>query len=556
MLSMVRSLQLEFNPYAVPYWLCGVLAGVVALVIIARERGSSASHVYALNSVAVTVWYLWIGILLSTDDAQLQLHASYIAGAAITLIPPANLNFAVLAVGRQTQWRRWVKLAWGIGLLLSALSLIPGLFIGGLHTYEWGRYPQFTRFDVPWLSYVLITSVSGLYLYWRAMRDRRLPERNRRRASLLFAGFCVALFSGIDILPGYGVAVPPVGVFLVANLFAVTTYVTWRYRLIDITPGTAAPLILTTMSEALLVVDAEYVVRMANPAAARLFEGSEDRLIGYPLDDLTGDRAFLERLLRLFEGPSEGPFELTLHKRDGIPVELRLSVAQFAVDPRWPSAFVCVFNDVTSQKDNEYERENLIAQLQATLDRLNEANERLERLSTVDALTGVYNRRWLDDALNRHCAIAARDGQPLSIALLDLDHFKRINDTYGHLSGDLCLQAVADAIRAELQRPGDMVGRYGGEEFVLILQDTALAGAMEVAERVRRRMEAQRLWMADGSQVTVTVSIGCAAAPPGTRAQANELIADADAALYKAKRGGRNRVCCEGVNQTSAERGA
>lgn len=158
----------------------------------------------------------------------------------------------------------------------------------------------------------------------------------------------------------------------------------------------------------------------------------------------------------------------------------------------------------------------------------------------VDALTGVFNRHWLDEMLARQMERSRVSGQPLSLLMIDVDHFKDFNDRYGHVAGDYALRAVASCLRSAL-RPTDLLARHGGEEFVVLLPGAALAQAYEVAERLRLAARATSVKRLDGSVLPgVTVSIGVAQLPPTGSGEA--FIELADRALYRAKDAGRDRV--------------
>ncbi|WP_407070702.1 GGDEF domain-containing protein [Paraburkholderia rhynchosiae] len=170
------------------------------------------------------------------------------------------------------------------------------------------------------------------------------------------------------------------------------------------------------------------------------------------------------------------------------------------------------------------------------------AQAALMRLAATDPLTGLSNRRVLDDRLDEEWRRARRSGQPLSALFIDIDHFKHFNDTYGHASGDDALSAVAECISTTVRRSVDVVARYGGEEFAVILPDATADGALAVAEKIRRRVQAQDILHGGGDRVTVTVSVGCATCVPAQGANALDLLAAADRQLYVAKAAGRNRV--------------
>nr|WP_241024655.1 diguanylate cyclase [Burkholderia sp. Ac-20365] len=166
------------------------------------------------------------------------------------------------------------------------------------------------------------------------------------------------------------------------------------------------------------------------------------------------------------------------------------------------------------------------------------AQARLAELAATDPLTRLNNRRTLDRHLDEEWRRARRNGAVLSVLFIDIDHFKRFNDTYGHAAGDDVLVAVADSIASVARRSIDVVARYGGEEFAVVLPDTATATAKNIAEKVRRVVEALRI----GQMPGVTVSVGCATGRPADGRNAAELVAAADAQLYAAKAAGRNQV--------------
>lgn len=167
----------------------------------------------------------------------------------------------------------------------------------------------------------------------------------------------------------------------------------------------------------------------------------------------------------------------------------------------------------------------------------------LKTLSAIDSLTGLANRRSLDEVLEREFRRAVRAGHAVAVVLVDIDSFKLYNDTYGHLAGDRCLTAVAQVLRQSLKRPADLAARYGGEEFLLILPETDLLGAVAVARTMRADVEALSLSHSGSAHHgVITISQGVAAAIPGKTDTFEGLLAQADVALYAAKRAGRNRV--------------
>ena len=166
-------------------------------------------------------------------------------------------------------------------------------------------------------------------------------------------------------------------------------------------------------------------------------------------------------------------------------------------------------------------------------------HETIYKMTIVDGLTGVHNKRFLIDSLEREIPRGRRHQRPLSVLMFDIDHFKRINDTFGHLAGDYVLKELAQLVKSRL-RPDDIFARYGGEEFCALLPETSLPGAGAIAEDVRRRVQ-ERRFAFEQEVIPVTVSLGAGELHPDMDATA--FLKSADDRLYEAKRGGRNRVC-------------
>ncbi len=180
---------------------------------------------------------------------------------------------------------------------------------------------------------------------------------------------------------------------------------------------------------------------------------------------------------------------------------------------------------------------------------LRDKNAMLERISTTDAVTGMRTRRYVGELLAIEVLRASRYHTPLAVAMCDLDHFKRVNDSFGHPAGDAVLAGASAGIQRML-RSTDAAGRYGGEEFLLVLPGTDIAGARAVAERVRAAIEETEFDVGAEAPHPVTVSIGVAALGEGQSVEA--LVAAADEALYEAKAAGRNRVVAAGETQRSS----
>ena len=318
--------------------------------------------------------------------------------------------------------------------------------------------------------------------------------------------------------------------------------------------------IIETVSDIIIRLDVDKKIEFVNPAIRFLgYEPSE--MVGQPIEKFVAEVegvSYHDDLLSQIATRGVGPMATSnlevsfLVERDSTLWEQNKSV------PVLMDAFglwdvpdevvfknggeknflgtLCVARNITEVK--AMEQELLSAQA-----RLIGAVEELKELATKDALTGIANRRFFDEYLDKEWKRAQRDQDPFSIVMIDLDFFKAYNDTYGHQKGDTCLKEVATTIDEAMKRPADMAARYGGEEFVLILPETSSEGAVSLAERLRKSIYDLNLEHKNSScEPRVTVSLGVATMKADKGSDFANLISKADKALYAAKDSGRNRI--------------
>jgi len=199
-----------------------------------------------------------------------------------------------------------------------------------------------------------------------------------------------------------------------------------------------------------------------------------------------------------------------------------------------------ITRNVSERKAAELALRETNRQLHARIEEIGRLQVALQELAVRDSLTGMYNRRYLDETLEREVSRARREGNPLSLVMLDIDHFKRVNDTYGHQVGDEALRMLANTLLADI-RMEDVACRYGGEEFLVLLPNMPLETAMQRAEAWRGAIEGQSVTLGN-FPITITISLGVAAYPEHGKTP-DDLTRCADQALYRAKHGGRNQIC-------------
>lgn len=283
-----------------------------------------------------------------------------------------------------------------------------------------------------------------------------------------------------------------------------------------------ADVVVRHTGEAILVLDGELRVRRANPGFERITGYGAELAVGEIPPIFAQDEELLQQLRTRPQAGSHWDGTLWASRADGdrFPIEASLDVVRDAAGRIEHQ--VMVFRDVTVQKQLE---------------------DRLRELSATDGLTLLANRRSFDEALEREWHRATRRGEPVSLIMCDIDHFKPYNDHYGHVGGDRCLQQVATALASGVKQEGALVARYGGEEFAVILPRTDETRAREVAEGLRRRVEALGIaHAANPNGGCVTISVGISTRTPPQAADFVDLMQSADQALYQAKASGRNAV--------------
>ena len=458
----------------------------------------------------------------SADELLIWLSIEYLGIA--TMGPLWLLLSNSLATGGAGPSRPWIALGFAIPLLV-----IVAVFTNDLHHLYYtsivierrGTFvvPHFGKGPIYWVNfaYMNLSILAGTILIFRFMLGTR--GAFRRQALVLVAGAIIPWIGMLIYQTGlspYGLDIAPFGLTLSGILFG---WALFRYQLLDLSP-VAHRKVFEGLVDAVLVADTKGRILAVNPAMASVFPGASADFAGKPASELLATQPALLSLLDAEQGAC-------------IDIEVE------------GAAGMRHYEAVSSgMLDRRGRRFGTILTLRDISLRV-ELHEKVERVAVTDELTGVPNRRRLIEIANRELERSKRYKLPLALAIMDLDHFKTVNDVYGHLAGDAVLATTARECAARL-RSTDFFGRFGGEEFIVVLPDSPAKEASASIERLRVSIEALRFTVpkAEGGcdEIGVTASFGLTFRECIGEDDLASLLHEADRALYRAKAEGRNRV--------------
>lgn len=515
------------STYSTLLMLAGLACLLVASIVWRWRRSAAGADALIVLMLALSWWDLTYAVFWAGAPGPgpaFWLNLTYLG---VLVVPAALLMFA-LQLSMQERWRQpfpVVALAVEPLLVLILLWTDPwhGLFFAGKRTPDMALIsdggPVFWANLV--YSYALVLLAIGLLL-WLFLRSSGLYRRQIAvvLGSIVFAWLNSVLFiAGLNPLPD---ADNTPFVFSVAALgFA---FALLRYRLLDVVP-IARDVLIERMSDGIVVLDTQNRIVDLNPAARQLLMVPADVAPGAP-----GER--LSEVWGVVGGAPDTGLAVAAEVSIGAPPQRFLDVRVVPLHDRRQQVVgrLIVCRDITELK---------------------RAQAELQHFATTDGLTQLSNRRHFFDLAGTAVRGAQRLGQPLAVAILDIDHFKQVNDTYGHAVGDQVLVAFAELCRGQV-RAGDLIARFGGEEFIALLGQTSLKTAVQIAERLRVAA-AQANLQIGGRHIAITVSVGVAALA-GEKDSLELLVQRADQALYNAKHSGRNRVCVWGLAGPVAHR--
>ena len=510
--------------------IAGTVLSIAVAVIAGTRRSGPAWPWMVLLGVAVAWWCFGQTFWILADTPADAMRVNQVQYVGVQFAP---LLWLLVALA-QTGHRRWLR-PWRVAPLL----VVPLLTLALAFSYRldqpnwlWSGFHVDAGSPVPRASYgpwfrVFVVHNYALFLTGCVLLGNHYVQSPHYRLQFWVTSVIPGLLLGANVafVTGYWPLPLDPTPLAFALGFALLGWALLRHRLFDLRP-LGRGIAFDSLGQGVLIVDAQERVVDLNAAASRLLRRGPAMLLGRPLVSVLPG-------LDLGAVP-DGQAELGIAGGGYAELRLQIGVAPIRAGRGAAQGVVLTLHDVTRERAAQ----QTLLEVQR---RLEEANRELERVAHTDMLTGLANRRLLLARLEMEFSRARRHGTPLALLLIDLDRFKQVNDTRGHLVGDAVLRATGAELRA-LTRPEDIPARYGGEELALLLTDTGADGARTAALRVWQRLRSlEHEDPATGGTFRVSCCIGVALLDP-MDSEANDLIARADAALYAAKADGRDCV--------------
>ncbi|NJC97892.1 MAG: hypothetical protein C3F07_04070 [Anaerolineales bacterium] len=529
-------MHFQFHPYSVVLALSAVTTLITAMI--ARRRTAPGSTALFGMLVAMFIWggaYAITWTILPLEQKVFWLKIMYIGMVAV---PTLFLVFT-LHITHREHWFTFRN-----AILLSVEPVVTLAIV-------WGATQlTFQSVELVDENGLLIMEITRGFWFW---------VNTVYSYALILLAFCLliagyrqanSIFKKQYILVLWGSIVPfAFSIYTQTNYAAlrdfdlapisfgisgiIYVYAIFRHQLMDLIPIARSRLI-ENMSDGVMVIDAQGRVVDVNPAMRSFLEDDPASFLGRNISDVldfwNGNSDYLLNGL-------EARTELRLPNNPSRYLDLRVS--PLYDDDQRLSGRLIVFRDITDRKEVEKDLRHAMDRMQTQLIEIGLLQSQLREQAIRDPLTNLFNRRYLEETLERELARAAREHYPLCILMMDLDHFKNTNDTYGHEAGDFVLRTLADTVTSQ-SRQGDFVCRFGGEEFVLVMPNIGVHTAKTRSHELHRSIGYLNIPYGRFN-LSTTVSMGLAMYPAHGKTK-EELLRAADKALYAAKHAGRNRV--------------
>lgn len=501
--------------YSAALMVAGIICLVGGLIILQTRRQTSGAVPLMILMFALSWWDLTYSLYWADAPAPYPNFWLYITYVGAVTVPTALLRFAWQLAELQFRLKRALLIGLVVEpvIVLIALFTDPwhGLFFAGEKVENIGMILD--GGPVFWMNVIYSYTVILISLIVLVRKYLQTTGLYKTQLGVVLLGSAFPWVNSIIFL--FGLSPFPNAdntpfSFTIAGI--AFTYALLRYHLLDIIP-VARDVLIENMSDGVLVLDARNRLVDINPAAESLLEIKAKSCIGKPVETVL---SAWSDMVNTFYEVHDIRTEVPLGKPPESYLDLKIS-ALYDDQNRFLGRLV-VWRDISLLRKTQNE---------------------LQEQAIRDPLTGLYNRRYLNETIDRELSYALREAQPLCFVLIDMDHFKSVNDTFGHGIGDALLQRFAAQLLNQT-RIGDIVCRYGGEEFLVILPNVTTDIAFQIAERWRRSVQENTILNQNG-EIKLTISCGISEFP-ANGASCDLLIAVADKALYHAKAMGRNRV--------------
>jgi len=528
----------QLHPYAMMLTVSALTALITSIIVLRRDvPGSFALGSMLLGTFVWSSAYAMMWSLLELDQKILWLKIMYFGVAAV---PTLFLVFTLIFT-RNEKWLTTpsmillgiqpvatIILVWfDIRLMFDQIG--PG-WTDKFAVLQIGRGPGF------WINTYYSYAIILLAFYILGVSAIRANPFFRRQYLLILLGsvipFAASVFTQANYTELADLDMAPVSFAISSTLYA---YAVFRHQFMDLLPVARGHLI-ESMSDGVLVLDEHARIVDINPAMQNILDEEPNSLIGQNVSVVL--KLWTQNAEQLLNG-IETRTELKISKKS-LPFRyLDLRITLLYDDDQKVNGRLMVFRDVTDRKEVEKDLRRAMDRLQTQLIEIGVLQSQLREQAIRDALTNLFNRRYLEETLERELARAMREAYPLCVIMMDLDYFKDINDTYGHEAGDVVLKTIAETVTKQ-SRHGDFVCRYGGEEFVLVMPNIGIEKAKERAMALHQIINDLNIPYGRFN-LTTTISMGMAWYPAHGKTK-EELMRAADMAMYVAKNTGRNRV--------------
>ena len=529
----------QLTAYTIAQLLTGFVAVAVA-VIVWKRRASRGGWLLFLLFIAIAEWALCNGLEAAAVPQELKIFWSKVAYLGAQTSPVILVLFALQYNGRG---KRTTLLTSALLFVIPALTILL-VATNETHGLIWVAFspgPPGTNSLIYhhgpafWVSIAYIftmVSVGTAVLLLSAVRTQKIYREQSRFvlvASIIpWIGFLMYImnlnpFPGLDTV---SISFLFTGLVLVWGMY--------KGRLLDIVP-IAHELINENVKNGILIVDDQLRMIDFNPAAARLLSMDLNKKMG---SQIQSTENFWEKVENHFDKNSTKRIEISTQSSSKKYLDVHITPLH---DHRKRFlGWALMMDDISTRKQAEKELHAVNKQLKQQLGEIQDLQNKLHDQAMRDSITGVYNRRFLEETLSREISHAQRKGKPLSIIMLDIDFFKKVNDSFGHKIGDDVIISLSRLLQKET-RDSDCVSRYGGDEFVLVMPEMTKEDAFQRAELWRNAIKSNELLIGE-YKIGITVSMGISAFP-ANGSDSEVLLKAADEALYQAKATGRDRTC-------------